>query len=117
MYFLFSAYNAPSNLARPNPIDLEEHPEEYFKFERTSWNDKFRYKTLYEAYFWRGEEVTYLGQVKFGYSGIGSVGEGDYRTIINNGWYQELGQNIFSLGQSPEYYQNIFFHLLFWTKF
>lgn len=108
MYFLFSAYNAPSNLARPNPIDLEEHPEEYFKFERTSWNDKFRYKTLYEAYFCRGEEVTYLGQVKFGYSRIGSVGEGDYRTIINNGWYQELGQNIFSLGQSPEYYQNIF---------
>ncbi|WP_336315053.1 AAA family ATPase [Streptococcus oralis] len=108
MYFLFSAYNAPSNLARPNPIDLEEHPEEYFKFERTSWNDKFRYKTLYEAYFCRGEEVTYLGQVKFGYSGIGSVDEGDFRTIVNNGWYRELGQKIFSLGQSPEYYQNIF---------
>lgn len=108
MYFLFYAYNAPNNPTLPNPIELEEQPEEYFKFERTSWNDKFRYKTLYDVNFYKGKEVTYIGQVKFGYSGIGSVSEGDYRTIVNNGWYRELGQKIFSLGQSPEYYQNIF---------
>ena len=108
MYFLFYAYNAPNNPTLPNPIELEEQPEEYFKFERTSWNDKFRYKTLFDVNFYKGKEVTYIGQVKFGYSGIGFVSEGDYRTIVNNGWYRELGQKIFSLGQSPEYYQNIF---------
>lgn len=108
MYFFFYAYNAPNNPTLPNPIELEEKPEEYFRFERISWNDKFRYKTLYDVNFYKGKEVTYIGQVKFGYSGIGPVSESDYRTIVNNGWYRELGQKIFSLGQSPEYYQNIF---------
>jgi len=41
MYFKFCAYGAPNNEARPNPIELEELPEEYFEFERNSWNDKF----------------------------------------------------------------------------
>lgn len=108
MYFKFCAYGAPNNEARPNPIELEELPEEYFEFERNSWNDKFRYKTLYDVKFYKNKEVEHLGQVKFGYSGIGDVGEGDYRTIVNNGWYEELDQQSFSLGQSPEYYQNVY---------
>ena len=63
MYFKFCAYGAPNNEARPNPIELEELPEEYFEFERNSWNDKFRYKTLYDVKFYKNKEVEHLGQV------------------------------------------------------
>lgn len=108
MYFKFQAFSASKNEERPSSINLSEQPDEYFLFQRIGWNDKFRYLTLYEVTFYNKEISKYLGRVKIGYSDIGSVVEGDYRTMVNNGWHNGLDNQSFSLGQSPEYYQNVY---------
>lgn len=108
MYYKFETYLGSNNPDRPSPIKLETEPNEYFKFERLSWNDKFRYKNSYAVSYFKNGEETPIGTVKFGYQGIGPVYEGDYRTIINNGWYNSLDNRTFSLGQSTDYYKNVY---------
>lgn len=108
MYYKFKNYSGSHNPDRPSSIKLETEPNEYFKFECLSWNDKFRYKNSYAVSYCKNGVETSIGTAKFGYYGIGPVGEGDYRTIINDGWYDSLDVRTFSLGQSPEYYKNVY---------
>lgn len=101
--------NIKINHNRPKSDLTIGEGEKYFQFFKKSWNDKFRYKTLYEVtYFDKSNEIEkYIGLVKIGYGGIGDVKENDYRTIVNDGVYLALDDMSFSLGQSAEYYQSI----------
>lgn len=109
MYFYFDAFLGHENSSRPSGVEIDENPTEYFKFKRINWNDKFRYKALYEVTYYHNKKEKYIGRVKIGYQGMGDVSEGKYKTVVNNGWYDNgLDEKSFSLGQSPEYYKNIY---------
>lgn len=69
--------NIKINHNRPQSDLTIGEGEKYFQFFKKSWNDKFRYKNLYEVtYFDKSNEIEkYIGLVKIGYGGIGDVKE------------------------------------------
>ena len=73
---------------------------------KNSWNDWFKYETLFSLEIVSDQKVHYIGQVKIGQFGMETVRH-NYITPNIQECFEQLDTTFFSLGQDADYYENL----------
>lgn len=76
---------------------------------RDHWNDYWKYNTMFDVFCINNGRFKYIGKTKIGMKGLKPIEQNqighDMLNLPTN--FNQLSDSYFSLGQSPDYYQNI----------
>lgn len=98
-------YNMPKFHLYEQSTKLVDN-EYYLKHD--SWDDWFKFSTLYHLYFVKGGRLNKIGAVKIGQKGLDSRNrESQYLSPDIPHDFDELSADFFSIGQDEDYYYNL----------